>query len=284
MVGAKVVGNDILKKIYKPRKKWVHKGNFGSLLVIGGSRRYSGSPAFNALAAYRAGVDLVTVAAPGRVADIIASFSPDIITYPLEGDYLNEDHLDDIFVLAQGSDAVALGGGLERNEETLLAVRKILRGLTLPCVVDADAIHAIREDKKILRKNFIVTPHAHEFFVLTGEKPESSVEKRITLVKEEASRLGCIILLKGHVDVISDGKRVAINKTGSPYMTVGGTGDTLSGICGALLARKVEPFEAACAACFINGKAGELAGKKLGEGLMASDLLEEIPRVLRKYT
>jgi NAD(P)H-hydrate epimerase len=133
-----------------------------------------------------------------------------------------------------------------------------------------------------LRKNFIVTPHAHEFFVLTGKKPEPDVKKRIALVKEEASKLGCIILLKGYIDVISDGKRIAINKTGSPYMTVGGTGDTLSGICGALLARKVEPFEAACAACFINGKAGELAAKKLGEGLMASDVLKEISNVLRK--
>jgi NAD(P)H-hydrate epimerase len=278
----RVINRKILKKIYKPRKKWVHKGNFGSLLVIGGSKRYSGSPTFNALAAYRAGVDLVTIAAPRRVADIIASFSPDIITYPLEGDYLNESHLDDIFVLAEGSDAVAIGGGLEKNEETLVTVRKILKGLTLPCVIDADAIHAVRKDKKILRKNFIVTPHSHEFFVLTGKKPEPDVKRRVVLVKEETSKLGCIILLKGHVDVISDGREVAINKTGSPFMTVGGTGDTLTGICGALLARGVEPFEAACAACFINGLAGDLAAKKFGEGLIASDVVNEIPSVIKR--
>ena len=278
----KTVTHRILKKIYKPRDKWVHKGNFGSLLVIGGSKRYSGSPVFNALAAYRAGVDLVTVAAPRRAADIIASFSPDIITYPLEGDYLNETHLNDIFVLAGSSDAIVIGGGLERNKETLDTVRRILKGLTLPCVIDADAIYAATDQKDFLRKNFVVTPHSHEFFVLTGKKPENELKKRIALVKKEASRWNCTIILKGHVDVISDGKRIAINRTGSPFMTVGGTGDTLAGICGALLARKIEPFESACAACFINGKAGELAAKKFKEGLMASDLLEEIPKVIEQ--
>jgi NAD(P)H-hydrate epimerase len=276
------VGKILIKKIYKPRENWSHKGDFGRLLVIGGSKRYSGSPAFNALAAYRSGVDLVTIAAPRRSADIIASFSPDLITYPLNGDYLNESHLDDIFVLAEDSDAVAIGGGLERNKETLITVKKILKGLTLPCVIDADAIHAIREEKKILRDNFIITPHSNEFYVLTGKKPESEVKKRIALVKEEAAKMGCIVLLKGHVDMISDGKQVAINKTGNPFMTKGGTGDTLTGICGALLARKVNPFESACAACFINGRAGDLASKKFGEGLMASDLLNEIPNVIRQ--
>jgi len=277
----KTVDKSLIKKIFKPREKWSHKGDFGSLLVIGGSKRYSGSPTFNALAAYRSGVDLVTIAAPRRAADIIASFSPDLITYPLEGDYLNESHLDDIFLLAQNSDAVAIGGGLERNEETLTTVKKILKGLTLPCVIDADAIHAVAAEKKLLRDNFILTPHSNEFYVLTGIKPVTDIKKRTDMVKKEAPKLGCIILLKGYVDIISDGKQVAINKTGNPFLTVGGTGDTLTGICGALLARKVNPFEAACAACYINGSAGDLAAKKFGEGLMASDLINEIPNVIK---
>jgi len=277
----KTVDKKLIKKMFKPREKWSHKGDFGSLLVIGGSKRYSGSPTFNALAAYRTGVDLVTIAAPRRAADIIASFSPDLITYPLEGDYLNETHLDDIFVLAEDSDALAIGGGLERNEETLTTVKRILKGLTSSCVIDADAIHAVTRDKKVLRKNFILTPHSHEFYILTGIKTVTDIKKRADLVKREASKLGCIILLKGHVDVISDGKQVAINKTGNPFLTVGGTGDTLTGICGALLARKVDPFESACVACFINGKAGDLAAKKFGEGLMASDLIDEIPNVIK---
>jgi len=276
----KTVDKKLIKKIFKPREKWSHKGDFGSLLVIGGSKKYSGSPAFNALAAYRTGVDLITIAAPRRAADIIASFSPDLITYPLEGDHLNESHLDDIFVLAEDSDAVAIGGGLERNEETLTTVKRILKGLTSPCVIDADAIHAVATDKKVLRKNFILTPHSHEFYILTGTKPD--VKNRVALVKKEASKLGCIILLKGYIDVISDGKQVAINETGNPFLTVGGTGDTLTGVCGALLARGIDPFEAACAASYINGKAGDLAAKRYGEGLMASDLIDEIPNVIKR--
>ncbi len=276
----KSVSRSMIKKIYKKRDKWSHKGNFGSLLVIGGSKRYSGSPTFNALAAYRIGMDLVTIAAPRRAADIVASFSPDLITYPLEGDYLNETHLDDIFVLAEESDAVAIGGGLERNEETLSTINKILKGLTIPCVIDADAIHAVVTEKEVLSKKFVITPHSQEFYVLTGIKPETNVKKRVKRVKKAASQLRCIIVLKGYLDVISDGKKVRVNKTGNPYMTVGGTGDTLTGICGALLARDVDPFEAACAACYINGKAGDMAAKKFKEGMMASDLINEIPKVI----
>jgi len=276
-----IVKQSILKQIYKPRPEWSHKGDFGHLLVIGGSKKYSGSPAFNALAAYRSGVDLVTVAAPKRAADIIASFSPDLITYPLDGDYFDDGHLKEVLQLAKSAKAVAIGGGLERERDTMIAVRKFLKKIELPCVIDADAIHAI-DKKGFIKRNFVLTPHSNEFFMLTGIQPESDIERRTVLVKNVATQLGCVIALKGHFDVISDGMRTAINNTGNPYMTVGGTGDTLTGICGALLARGVDPFEAACAACFINGMAGNLAAKKYGEGLMASDLIDEIPNVIKR--
>ena len=276
-----IVKQSILKQIYKPRPEWSHKGDFGHLLVIGGSKKYSGSPAFNALAAYRSGVDLVTVAAPKRAADIIASFSPDLITHPLDGDYFDDGHLKEVLQLAKNAKAVAIGGGLERERDTVIAVRKFLKKIELPCVIDADAIYAI-DKKSFIKRNFVLTPHSNEFFVLTGIQPETDIERRIVLVKNVATQLGCVIALKGHFDVISDGMRTAINNTGNPYMTVGGTGDTLTGICGALLARGVDPFEAACAACFINGMAGNLAARKYGEGLMASDLINEIPNVLKQ--
>jgi len=277
-----VVTRKIIKKIYGPREKWSYKGNFGKLLVIGGSEKYSGSPAFCALSAYRSGADLVTVAAPRRAADIIASFSPDLITHPLDGKYLDKTHLKEIYELVKGVDAVAIGGGLERDKDTFKAVRKLLEKLRLPCIIDADAIYAIRKKIKVLKRNFVITPHSFEFYALTGIKPEPDTEKRIAIVKNVASHAGCIVVLKGYVDVISDGLRVTVNKTGNPYMTVGGTGDTLTGICGALLARKVDPFDAACAACFINGSAGNLAARKFGEGLVASDIINEIPRVIKR--
>lgn len=276
-----VVKQSILRQIYKPRDDWSHKGNFGHLLVIGGSKKYSGSPAFNALAAYRSGVDLVTVATPKRAADIVATFSPDLITYPLDGDHFDDSHLKEVFGLAKDANAVAIGGGLEREKGTITAVRKFLKKIELPCVIDADAIHAIKK-KSMIKRNFVITPHSNEFFVLTGLQPEVDIERRIVLVKNVAAQLSCVIALKGHIDVISDGIRTAINKTGNPYMTVGGTGDTLTGICGALLARGVDPFDAACTACFINGMAGDLAARKYREGLMASDLIDEIPNVLKR--
>ena len=278
----KKVSKGIIKKIFRKRDRWSHKGNFGKLLIIGGSKKYSGSPALAALAAYRVGVDLVTVASPERAANIIASFTPDLITYPLKGDYLNENHLRDIFLLVENSHALVMGGGLERSEETLKTILKILKGISIPCVIDADAIYAVAKEKKVLRKEFVVTPHSHEFFILTGRKPTNDVKKRAELVKNVAQELNCVVLLKGNVDVISDGDEVFINETGNPYMTVGGTGDTLAGILGALLARKVDPLSAACAAAYINGRAGDLAARKFGEGLMASDLLQEIPEVIRR--
>jgi len=277
------VSKKLLKKIYKQRGAWCHKYDFGHLLVIGGSKHYSGSPAFNALAAWRAGVDLVTIVAPRRAADIIVSFKPDLIAYPMDCDYLSPRHLKKVLEFLPGKSAVVIGGGMTRSEEVKEFIRRFLRKLDLPCVIDADAIHAVAEDKKIVKgKKFVLTPHAYEFFVLSGIKVGNDIKERQQAVREVAKELKATILLKGHVDVISDGERVALNKTGSPLMTKGGMGDTLAGICGCYLARGVECFEAACAAAYLNGLAGELAARKYGEGVMASDLIEEIPNAIKQ--
>jgi NAD(P)H-hydrate epimerase len=277
-----MVDKRILRMIYRKRELWCHKYHFGNLLVIGGSKLYSGSPAFNALAALRAGVDMVTILAPARAANIISSFSPDLIAYPLEGDYLSKGHLKEILKFIKGKTALVIGGGLCREEEILDGVVEILKKVKIPCVIDADAIHAVAHHREVIKKNFVLTPHAYEFYVLSKIKVEPILDKRVQEVKELAGIIGATILLKGHYDVISDGERVAVNRTGSPYMTAGGMGDTLAGICGALLARGVDPFEAACAAAYINGKAGELAARKWGESTIASDLLREIPQAIKQ--
>lgn len=270
-----------LRKIYKKREKEVHKYNFGSLLVIGGSKIYSGSPTFNALAALRSGVDLVEIAAPERAANIIASFSPDLITHPLKGDFLKREHLKQIYKILENKTGFVIGGGLGREKETFKAVQKFLSEAKLPGVIDADAIYAVAEKPEIVReKNFVLTPHAYEFFILSGERVLDDLERRKNKVIKVARELKTTILLKGNIDIISDGNKIYLNKTGTPYMTKGGTGDTLAGICGALLARKVNCFESACCAAYINGRAGELASKKFRESFLASDLLNEIPRVI----
>ena len=286
------VTKDILKKIYKPRPRNSKKYDFGLLIVIGGSEFYSGSPALAAMAAFKAGVDMVRIIAPKRAADIIASFSPNLAAYPLEGAYLTKKHLATLLsmtesakVVARGNTAVVIGGGMGRSEETKRAILEYLEKVQVPVVIDADAIHALSEKPEIISgRNFLITPHTYEFFVLTGKEvyklPE---EEKIKMVCQEAARLQTTILLKGPTDIISDGKEVALNRTGCSLMTVGGMGDTLAGIAGALLARRVDLFSAGQAAAFVNGLAGESAGKKLGESVTATDLIDEIPNVLPKF-
>lgn len=278
----------ILRNIYQPRPSGSKKYDFGLLLIIGGSDFYSGSPALSAMAAFRAGVDMVRIIAPRRAADIISSFSPNLAAYPLEGKWLAEKHLTTLISMtkaaklaARGKAAVVIGGGVGRMEETQKVIREYLTQIDIPAVVDADAIYALADEpEKLKEKNLLITPHSHEFFVLTGRQAGTSEEERIKATQEESKRLNKTILLKGEVDVISNGRQLAIDRVGSPFMTVGGCGDSLAGICGALLARGTATFEAAKAGAFINGAAGEIAAKKLAEGMTAVDLIEAIPEVL----
>lgn len=286
------IKRNILKKIYQKRPADSKKYDFGILLVIGGSEFYSGSPALAGLAAFRAGVDMVRIIAPKRAADIAASFSPNLAAYPLEGNWLESKHLATLLemtksaqAISNGKTALVIGGGIGRSEETRKVIIDFLSQIEVPAVIDADGIYCLaKKIEVIFQKPFLITPHAYEFFILTGKKILNlALKEKIQLVKKEAQRLKTTILLKGRIDIISDGKRVALNKTGSPYLTKGGTGDTLAGIAGAILSRGNDPFQAASVAAYINGLAGEKAAKKLGESLLATDLIEEISNVLPRY-
>lgn len=283
------VAKDIVKKIYKARSTEAHKYNYGLLLVIGGSEFYSGSPALSAMAAFKSGVDMVQIIAPKRAADIIASFNPNLAAYSLEGSHLTKEHLSTLISMTKSAEivsperaAVVIGGGAGRTKETREVICDYLSQVSVPVVIDADAIHAVAEKPEIIaQRPFLVTPHSYEFFLLTGKEVKGLPEqKKIKLVEEEAKRLGVTILLKGGTDIISNGKETILNKTGSPYLTVGGTGDTLAGIAGSILAQGFKPFVAAQAAAFINGEAGGAAAKIKKEGLLATDLIEAIPDVL----
>lgn len=269
-----------LHRIYKSRPKWSKKGDFGRLLVVGGSHEYSGAPAIASLAAYRAGCDIVITAVPEIIAHTVRLYSPDLIVYPLKGKYLGKKHVKEIMALQKKNTAMVIGNGLSRKKSVLPAVRDILKKTKIPTVVDADALHAVA--KKEVKKNFLLTPHAHEFFVLSGKKVGNSVTERKRAVQSLSRKLGCITLLKGHVDVISNGKKIAVNRSGNPYMTKGGTGDVLAGVCGALLAREIDPFTAAQAGAYITGKAGDLAAREKKEGLMATDVVGKTSQVIKE--
>lgn len=279
----RVTNREVLEEVYKPRPPWAHKGHAGKLLVVGGSESLTGSPVFNALAAYRAGCDMVRVAAPRRAADAAANFSPNIITTPLEGKEFARKHVPAVLKLAESANALVVGSGLGRATETYAAVQALVKALEKPFVLDADGLRALAGEKaRLLRgKRAVLTPHATEFYEMTGRRLASGTADRADGARELSIETGCVVLLKGHVDAIADGRRIALNHTGSAYMTKGGCGDTLAGICGAYLARGVEPFTAAKAAAFVNGRAGELAAQEKGEGMLATDLIEAIPRAIK---
>lgn len=270
------------------RPPHAHKGEFGRLLVVGGSSRYTGAPALVGLAALRAGVDLVTICAPKETALVISSYSPDLITVRLPCSDLEPGVVGTVLEEARNSDAVVLGPGLGRLPETYSAVLKLtseLNKLGSPLLLDADGLKAVASRRPLLKNpKLVVTPHAGEFELLVGKKlpgPER-LEERVTMVRSASEELGCTILLKSHIDIIASEGRVLLNRTGNPGMTVGGTGDVLAGIVGALLAQKVSPLMAASAGAYINGLAGDLCLKEKGYWFTASDLLDKIPEVLKR--
>jgi len=272
-----------VEDVTEARAPEAHKGDFGRLIVIGGSEIYSGAPALVALAALRTGVDLVFVAAPEKTASSIASFSPNLITIKLEGEHLNERNLETLGPHIQRSTCVAIGPGLATHSETAQAVMMIMNTLKeseKPTLIDADAIKAIGRIKQRAGFPVVVTPHAGEFQVLSGQMPSGDLATRSEETRTLASTLGGTVLLKGHVDIISDGERVKFNRTGNPAMTVGGTGDVLSGVVAGLIAKGVPGFEASVAGAFINGAAGDLARVELGDHLAPTDLIHLIPKIM----
>ena len=257
-----------------------HKGMRGNLLIVGGGPYY-GAPALAGLAAQRCGIDLAYLTIPETIVERIAAHSLNFIIRPLEGGHITEDHVATISEYFKRATAMVLGPGI--GEESNEAVLELIRSCPLPMVVDADAITAVAGHEKDLRgAHIIFTPHAGEFLHLTGERPKAALEDRAEQVRIWAKRFNSTILLKGHIDIISDGTNVKRNATGNEAMAVGGTGDVLSGITGTLLAKGMASFDAARVAAYINGKAGDVARARLGHSLTASDVVESIPEVLSK--
>jgi hydroxyethylthiazole kinase-like uncharacterized protein yjeF len=267
----------------KPRAAGAHKGDFGRLLVIGGSDVFSGAPALVSLAALRTGVDIVYLAAPKKTANALSSMSADLITLKLKGDYVTGDNVNLILPYLEKVDAVVIGPGLGIHAETREFVKmcvSVIESKGKPLLLDADGLKAFAEFKRPLKVPLVLTPHAGEYAILAGRKLHEKLEESVAEVQKTAKELNAVILLKGKIDLVCDAKRVKLNFTGNPGMTVGGTGDVLSGVVGALLAQKAKPFESAVAGAFVNGAAGDFVAGEKGYHLLATDLLEWIPRVL----
>ncbi|MBW3017009.1 NAD(P)H-hydrate dehydratase [Candidatus Woesearchaeota archaeon] len=254
----------------KKRGKSSHKGQNGVVLVIGGSELYVGAPIMSTMAALATGIDLAYIAAPKDVALTANAYSPDIISIKLSGNFLKQMHVAKFKKFMQKADCIIIGPGLGLKKETMLAVRKIVRLAGKPLVIDADALHAI---KGMDVGNCVLTPHHGEFFNLFDEFGSKRTVKKFA-AKDR------IILLKGPADLVSDGKKGGSVKGGSDAMRVGGTGDVLTGIIAGLIAQGTPLMAAAVKASKINKKAGEIVFKKKHYGLLASDLIKEIPDLI----
>ncbi len=259
-----------------------HKGQNGSVLIVGGNRNYSGAPALAALSSLRSGVDLSIVACPNSVASPIRSYSPDLIVNSLSDNYITFDDTSRILELSEDADVMVLGCGIGREEETGLALIEMIEKIQMPIVIDADALKIL--DLDLISKyngEVILTPHKAEFKTFFGIDVPEKIGQKIDVVSEASSECKSTILLKGVVDIISNGKSVKLNSTGNPGMTVGGTGDILAGLVGGLLAQGHNAYESAYLGSFINGTAGDIARIDYGYNFLASDILKYIPRVFR---
>jgi NAD(P)H-hydrate epimerase len=252
-----------------------HKGDHGEVLVVGGGP-YTGAPALAAQSALRAGADLVRVACPRAVAREVQGYSENLIVVPFDGDALAPGHVDALLDRAADHDVCVFGPGLGSASKTLTAVREFLSGYDGRAVVDADALQVVPEVET--EATLVCTPHQGELAKMGGSTSKEWRERR-TLVSEFASEIGHTLLVKGAYDVIADGSETRVNRTGNPGMTVGGTGDVLAGVTGALLCTQ-EPLDSAAIAAYANGRAGDLVVDDRGFGLVATDLLDRVPEAM----
>ena len=268
-----------LKEFYPSRSTNARKGDFGRVVVCGGSDRYAGCLAFNSLAALRAGADLAIVVAPRRAADIVAGYSPDLITVPCNSPYPDPNTA---IELLENADSLVLGCGVTRNPESHRALVDIIQRCKTPMVLDAEALHALAASPESIKgKKTLLSPNAGEYQVLSGKPWPTTLDAKRVAVETLARQYSTTVIVKGAPDLISDGEQTFEDLQGSPYLTKGGYGDLLAGAAGAHLARGRTPFDAARVAAFVVGRAGELAAGKFGESTLASDVLLFFSSVIR---
>ena len=273
------------------RKAKTHKGDYGHILILAGSRRFSGAALLCASAAMRSGAGLVTLGIPKSInLALIKAKPPEIMTLGLpetkEGT-LSLSALAKISVILQQTDVLIIGPGLGRNSSTYSLIRKIIAQCTHPMVIDADALNALGKNLSLLKNHggaIVLTPHHKEMGRLFGQSVSEILKRRKLIAQKYAKYYNTTIVLKGHHSLVASGKGdLYINKTGNPGMATAGSGDVLSGIIGAFLAQGLQAFSAAKYATYIHGLAGDIAAKEKTQiGLIASDIINRIPDALKK--
>ncbi|MBQ2785907.1 MAG: NAD(P)H-hydrate dehydratase [Oscillospiraceae bacterium] len=277
-----LVHEDVLS-ILPDRKPESHKGDYGRILLLCGSVGYTGAAALAAMGALRSGAGLVFLGVPESIYAIEAVKLTEAIVFPLpdEGGKLSRKAILEILKRLENMDAVLIGPGLGQSEDTFLVTKAVLQHAVCPVILDADGINVLAGHMDILRDRHyptILTPHAGEFGRIYGQIEPDRVFCAAAFAREN----GCILLLKGHETVITDGEDGYVNHTGNPGMAVGGSGDVLAGIIATLVGQGVEPLKAAACGAWLHGAAGDICAKEIGQyGMLPSDMLEVLPRLLK---
>lgn len=277
------LNHEAVLSILPERPEWGHKGTFGKLLLLCGSRGFTGAAYLAAMGALRCGAGLVFLGVPESIYAIEAVKLHEPVVFPLpdENGKLSEAAIPDILDRLPHMDAVLIGPGLGQSDGTLAVVKAVLKNAACPVVVDADGINVLSAHRNLLRGRTyptILTPHDGEFIRLGGVIGQDRMTSAGSLAKE----LGSIVLLKGHRTCVTDGAVSYRNTTGNPGMAVGGSGDVLAGIIAALLGQGIEPLKAAAAGAWLHGAAGDLCAEKLGQyAMLPTDMLEALPRLLK---
>lgn len=274
----------MVKKFIPARKLKSRKGDNGIVLVVGGSYIYHGAPILSSLAALKCGTDLVYTSVPKVNVTPTRAVSPNLIVIPLVDQKLTLGAVNKLIgALPRNLHSATIGMGLAIQEKnSLLHFVKSLLDRDVRLSLDASAL--IPDILPLLaNKNVVVTPHVGEFKRLFGDVPSNAKNERIKLVESKAKEFGITVLLKGATDIVSNGTTTYLNEKKTPAMTVGGTGDVLSGLVAGLLSNNRNPLESAAAATFINGLAGKATQKRLGLHMTSMDLLDDIPTVMKPF-
>ena len=279
----KILDHDAVLSLLPQRDPWGHKGSFGKIMLLCGSRGFTGAAYFAAMGALRCGAGLTFLGVPESIYAIEAVKLNEPVVFPLpdQDGKLSKGAIPEILSRLPGMDAVLIGCGLGQSEDTLEVVKAVLNNAGCPVVLDADGINVISAHKHILRGRTyptILTPHDGEFTRMAGPVGQDRMASAAQLARD----LGCILLLKGHETCITDGKRAYLNRTGNPGMAVGGSGDVLAGMIAGLLGQGILPLEAAAMGAWLHGAAGDLCAEELGQyGMLPTDMLSVLPRLLK---
>lgn len=279
----RVLDHTTVLSILPERDPWGHKGTFGRILLLCGSRGFTGAAYLAAMGALRSGAGLAFLGVPECIYAIEAVKLNEPVVFPLpdEDGKLSREALTEIEKRLPRMDAVLVGCGLGQSDGIREVVQFVMENAQCPVVLDADGINVLAQHKDILRGRkypTILTPHEGEFLRLGGMLKND----RMDSAAEFAREWNCILLLKGHETCITDGQTGYRNKTGNPGMAVGGSGDVLAGIIVSLLGQGITPLEASACGAWLHGAAGDRCAEKLGQyGMLPTDMLKELPRLMK---